>query len=152
MSLGPFIRGMFGPQHYRHSDAAMQPHPLVGQTARYTFVGAICAATNNAVMILGDLAGEHYVPMMVLSFALVTPLGYLLHSGFTFNERLSLDGLLRFACGIAVGFPLSLLTMAILCTELGLRVVIAAPVATLVLFLWNYASAHWAIIGRSRFR
>jgi putative flippase GtrA len=78
MAMGPFIRRMFG------------PYPVAGRTARYTIVGAICALAHNAVMILGDLAGEHYVPMTVLSFGIVTPLGYLLHSRFTFREQLSL--------------------------------------------------------------
>jgi putative flippase GtrA len=126
----------------------VKQYPVAERTARYTVVGAICAATHNAVMILGDLAGGHYVPMTFLSFGIVTPLGYLLHSGFTFKTQLSVGGFLRFALGVAAGFPLSLLTMAILCTGLGLPVVIAAPVATITLYLWNYASAHTAIIGR----
>jgi putative flippase GtrA len=113
-------------------------------------VGAICAVANNAVMILGNLAGVHYVPMTVLSFVLVTPLGYLLHSRFTFRQRRSLRGFGGFASGVATGFPISLLSMAILCTGFGLPVVLAAPIATILLFLWNYASAHWAILGRWR--
>jgi hypothetical protein len=123
--------------------------PFVGRTARYTLIAAICAAASNAVIILGDVAGGHYVPVIIFSFAVVTPLGYLLHSGFTFSEQRSWVGLLRFAWAGALAFPLSLLTMAFLCTGLGLRVAIAAPIATAVLFLWNYASAHWAIIRRA---
>lgn len=73
-----------------------------------------------------------------------------MHSSFTFRERLSLRGFLRFTSGIAAGFPLLLLSMAILCTGLGLPVVIAAPIATIILSLWNYASAHWAILDRWR--
>ena len=124
---------------------------LVSQTARYTFIGLLCAAANNVILILGDFVGAHYVPMVALAFAVVTPLGYLLHSSFTFGDRLSWIGLVRFTSGAAMGFPLSLLSMAILCTGLGLRVAIAAPIATVMLFLWNYASARWAIVGQSRF-
>jgi putative flippase GtrA len=137
-------------KQHRHPSSAVRAHPVAGRTARYTIVGAICALAHNAVMILGDLAGGHYVPMTVLSFGIVTPLGYLLHSRFTFRERLSLRGFLRFASGVAAGFPLSLLSMAILCTGLGLPVVIAAPIATITLFLWNYASVHWAILDHWR--
>lgn len=137
-------------KQHRHPGSAVRAHPVAGRTARYTMVGAICALVYNAVMILGDLAGGHYVPMTVLSFGTVTPLGYLLHSRFTFRERLSLRGFLRFASGVAAGFPLSLLSMAILCAGLGLPVVIAAPIATITLLLWNYASAHWAILDRWR--
>lgn len=120
--------------------------------ARYVVVGAICAAMHNVIMIGGDWLGAHYLPMNFVSFALVTPLGYWLHSDFTFHGTLSLRGFLRFAAGVAAGFPISLLVMAILCSGLGLPVIIAAPVATLVLFIWNYASAHWAILGRLRAR
>jgi putative flippase GtrA len=112
----------------------VRAHPVAGRTGRYTIVGAICALAYNAVMILGDLAGGHYVPMTVLSFGIVTPLGYLLHARFPFREQLPLCGFLRFASGVAAGFPLSLLSMAILCTGLGLP----------------YASAHWAILNRWR--
>jgi hypothetical protein len=35
--------------------------------------------------------------------------------------------------------------MAILCTGLGLPVALAFPITTIMLFVWNYASAHWAI-------
>lgn len=137
-------------KQHRHPGSAVSAHPVAGRTARYTIVGAICAATHNAVMVLGDLAGGHYVPMTVLSFWIVTPPGYLLHARFTFREQFSLRGFLRFTSGIAAGFPLSLLSMTTLCTGLGLPVVIAAPIATVTLFLWNYVSAHWAILDRWR--
>jgi putative flippase GtrA len=120
--------------------------------ARYIVVGAICAVVHNVVMIVGDLIGFHYLPMNFVSFGMVTLLGYWLHSRFTFRGQLSIAAFLYFAAGLAVGFPFSLLVMAILCTGLGIPVIIAAPTATIVLFLWNYASAHWAILGTLRFR
>jgi putative flippase GtrA len=129
----------------------MKARQIAARTARYVMTGVLCAVANNAVMILGDAAGGHYVPMTVLSFALVTPLAYLLHAGFTFKEPLSWRAFLRFAAGVATGLPLSFLTMAVFCTGFGVPVIIAAPLATLTLVLWNYASAHWAIVGRQRF-
>jgi putative flippase GtrA len=138
MAVGSFIRRMFG------------PYLVAGLTVRYTIVGAICALVHNAVMIVGDLAGGHYVPMTVLSLGIVTPLGYLLHSRFTFREQLSSRAFLRFASGVTAGFALCLLSMAILCTGLGLPVVLAAPLTTITLFLWNYVSAYWAILDRWR--
>jgi putative flippase GtrA len=120
--------------------------------ARYLIVGGTCAVAHNVIMIGGDWLGGHYLLMSCVSFLLVTPLGYLLHSAFTFGERLSWIGLLRFASGIAIGFPISILSMVLLCTGLGLPVLIAAPIATLILFVWNYVTAHWAILGRLRLR
>lgn len=125
---------------------------LLPRTMRYVFVGAICAVVNNAVIILGDLVGWHYLPMTVFAFVIVTCLGYVLHCRFTFAERSSLRGLMRFAFAAAASFPLSVAVMASLCSGLHLPVVVATPVATVVLFLWNYAAAHWAIIGRDWFR
>lgn len=129
----------------------MKYHPVIGQTARYTIVGAICAVANNVVLILGDFAGQHYVLMTFVAFALVTPLGYLLHCSFTFKESVSVVGLLRFTSGVATGFPIYFLFMAVMCSGLGAPVVLAAPITTVMLYIWNYASARWAILGHWRF-
>ncbi|MEZ5831919.1 MAG: GtrA family protein [Dongiaceae bacterium] len=120
--------------------------------ARYILVGAICAALYNAVMIFGERAGLGYVSSSILSLFAVIPTGYLLHVGFTFGAGRSWSAFFRFAVSILAGFPISLLTVALLSGGAGLSMVIAAPVATLVLFVWNYATAHWAILGRFGFR
>jgi putative flippase GtrA len=117
---------------------------------RYLTVGALCAVTHNVIMIGSDFAGVHYLPATLLSFAVVTPLGYFLHCRFTFREAHSLEGFLRFMVGIAVGYPLSLALMMLFCSGLGLPVLIAAPLATVALFVFNYLSAHWAIVRRFR--
>ncbi len=130
----------------------MSAAPAAARTARYAAAGALCALAHNAIMILGDLAGGHYVPMTLVSFGLVTPFGYWLHTRFTFREPASPRAFLRFASGVAAGFPLSFASMALFVSGLGLPVPVAAPLATLTLFAWNYASAHWAIAGRFRFR
>lgn len=128
----------------------MKPLSLLQRTGCYGLVGAICAVANNAIMILGDFAGLHYALMLVLSFMIVVPLGYLLQSAFTFRVPASLNSFLRFTSVVVLGFPLALLTMAVLCSGFGLRAAIAAPGATVALVIWNYASAYWAIAGRTR--
>lgn len=120
--------------------------------ARYLLVGGLCAAAHNIVMIGGDRAGGHYLPLIGLSFALVTPLGYALHSRFTFRRPASAGGFARFAAGVAVGVPLSLLFMALLCTGFRLPVPVAAPIATALLFAYNYLAAQLAILRRLRLR
>ena len=120
--------------------------------ARYILVGATCAALYNAVMILGEWAGLGYVTSSILSLVVVIPTGYLLHAGFTFGRDRSWSAFFRFAGSILAGFPISLLTVALLSGGAGLPMTIVAPIATLVLFVWNYATAHWAILGRFRFR
>lgn len=116
---------------------------------RYLLVGAACAALHNAVMIGADWVGYHYAWSTMAAFLLVTPFGFWLHSRFTFGAALSWPNLRTFALGVAAGFPLSLLIMAVLCSGLHLTVMVAAPIATVILIAWNYASARFAIIGRS---
>jgi putative flippase GtrA len=99
-------------------------------------------------MILGERAGLGYVSSSILSLFVVIPPGYLLHAGFTFGSGRSWSAFFRFSGSILAGFPISLLTIALLSSVAGLSMVIAAPIATLVLFVWNYMTAHWAILGR----
>ena len=113
--------------------------------ARYLSVGVTCAVVHNIVVIGTTLLGLHYVAALVLSFAITTPLGYLLHSAHTFGVRLAWDPFARFAGGLATGFALSFAIMAVLCSGLGLAPALATPIATVLLFAWNYAVAHWAI-------
>jgi putative flippase GtrA len=124
---------------------------LSWRPGRYVVIGAVCAAVHNVIMIGGDWAGVNYVPMNFASFAVVAPLGYLLHASFTFGTDFSWRGLLRFTSGLAAGFPISLLLMAIFCTGFGWPVIVATPLTTIILFVWNYTSAHWAILGRLKF-
>jgi putative flippase GtrA len=139
-------------EQHRPSGSAVRLLPLVGRTARYTGVGAICAVVNNVVMILGGCAGGHYVPLSFLSFGIVTPLAYFLQSRFTFKTRPSLQDFFRFASAAAAAFPLYFVVMTTLCAGFGLAVALAAPIATITLFLWNYTSAHWAMRDRIRLR
>ena len=137
-------------QQHHDSGSAVTASAILAHGRRYTTVGAVCALTHNVIMIGSDFAGLHYLPATLLSFALVTPLCYFLHSRFTFRKAHSLDGFLRFMTGIAVGYPLSLALMVLFCSGLGLPVMIAAPLATGALFVFNYVSAHWAIVRHLR--
>jgi putative flippase GtrA len=120
--------------------------------ARYVVVGGICAVAQNAVMIAGDALGGHFAAVMLLSFVLVTPFAYWLHTAFTFDETRELRSFVRFAAGVATGVPLALLVTGVLCSGLQVPMVVAAPITTIVLFFWNYCSAHWAILKGWRLR
>ena len=125
---------------------------LLARGGRYTIVGAACALANNVITIGGDLLGLHYFPATLISLALVTPLGYELHSRFTFAARRSWQAFVRFTAGIAVAYPISLAMMVVLCSGLRMPVYIAMPIVTAALFVWNFLAAHWAILPRLRLR
>jgi putative flippase GtrA len=124
--------------------------PVSVKRIRYAIIACCCAASHNVIMIVGDYIGVGFVEASLVSFMFVTPAAYALHARFTFAERLSLTRFLRFALGVAVALPLSLLMMTILCTLAKLPMVVAAPIATLVLFVWNYVAAHLSIRGYIR--
>jgi putative flippase GtrA len=122
--------------------------PLIERGWRYTLVGLVCAAANYVVMLVIDAFGGQYVFGTIAAFLAVTPLGYALHSRFTFGEPLKVAALGRFAIAAASAFPVSLTVMIILCSELHLSVAVAVPIMTGFMFGWNFASAHWAILPR----
>ena len=115
---------------------------------RYLLVGATCAGLHNFVMIAADWLGFHYAWATIAAFILVTPFAFWLHSRFTFGAALSWRNLGAFSLGIAAGFPLALTVMAVLCSGLHLAMTLAAPIATVVLFAWNYIAARVAITRR----
>ena len=129
----------------------MKPlYALAGRTARYTIIGGICAVLNNILIIGGAFFGVNYVVMSFIAFPLVTTFAYLMHTKFTFKEPRSVYGLLRFSSGVAMGFPLFIVLMAAFCSGLRMPVVVAAPLSTVLLYVWNFALAHWTIRHRDQ--
>jgi len=122
--------------------------PLFERGWRYALVGLACALGNYSVMVAVDFAGGHYLLGIVVAALIVTPIGYALHSRFTFAEPFRLKAFARFAGSIAAAYPIAAAMMILLCSGLGLSVPIATPIAILALFLWNFATAHWAILPR----
>jgi putative flippase GtrA len=123
--------------------------PLTGRAdLRYLVVAASCAIAHNAAMIAGDLAGLHYLQSTAISFVLVGLLGYALHVRFTFRVSPSAGSLTRYLLAMTGNCPLWIALMFVFCDLMGIAVAIAAPVATVMLFAWNFAASRWAITGR----
>jgi putative flippase GtrA len=116
---------------------------------RYLLVGLTCALLHNAVMIGCDLIGIHYVVSSLISYAIVVVCGFALHSYFTFEQHPSVKSFLRYAAGMASNYPASIVLMFVLCDLAMLPVWAAAPIATVILFAWNYLTTRWAIAGKS---
>jgi len=120
---------------------------MIRAAPRYLVVGATCAVLHNVIMIAGDVLGLHYVASTLVSFVIVVLCGYGLHSTFTFGRELSLSSLRRYALGMAANLPGSIVLMFVFCSLAGIPVTIAAPATTVILFLWNFAMSHWAIVA-----
>jgi putative flippase GtrA len=118
---------------------------------RYTSVALFIAVANNVVMIAIDMLGGHYLLGTAAALVLMTPVAYVLHSWFTFGEPFSLAAFGRFSSGVLAAYPLGLFLMVVLCSGLRLPVIVAAPIATVALFAWNFLAAHWSILRRFNF-
>lgn len=88
----------------------------------------------------------HYIAGMLISLIVVTPVGYLHQTIVTFGKPPSWPRFFLFAIGTLSGFVLSLGLTMLFCSGLGLPVFVATPLATLLLFMWNYVSARHAIL------
>ena len=113
---------------------------------RYVVVGVVCAGLHNLLMYLTDAVGIHYTAALVLSFVIIIPVAYALHSRFTFEREIAPAKFLRFAGSVLAGFPINIVLMVILVSGLRLSVPVATLIATVLLFIWNYVAVRWAIL------
>lgn len=117
---------------------------------RYLGVGLACAVANNVLLISFTTAGFGLVAATVVTLIPMYFLGYGLHVAVTFETGASLAAFLRYCVGITAGLPVWIVILYALVDVLKLPVAIAAPLGTVVMFLWNYALTHWAILGSLR--
>jgi putative flippase GtrA len=132
-------------EQLRHADHDMSLRSRLAELRRYLSVGVVCAALHNLVVISAAWLGLHYLLALLLWAIIVTPTGYALHTSYTFGASFSWSRFMRFASGILSGALLSLVVMFVLCTLFHVAVLIATPVATVIVFAWNYACARWAV-------
>jgi len=122
------------------------------EPVRYIAVGGVVAVINNIVLIGGDRLGIAYPALVVLTWFIGGSIAFALHSHVTFRVAPSRVTYAQFMGGVAVGIPLSLALLALLVSWLKLPMWIAAPVATLAMFLFNYLNARTALLWRWRRR
>jgi putative flippase GtrA len=123
---------------------------------RYVVVGALCAGLYNAIMIAGDWLGAGHMSKAALNVAANTvafviniAVGYTLHCKFTFSEPMSLRGLVRYTAAMLLNLPLSIGGIGLFNGLLRLPMWVASPLVTALLFAWNYAATHWAVVTRA---
>ena len=119
---------------------------LLGRWVRYLSVGGICALLHNVLMFLAYTMNIKYSDALVISFLVLAPAGYYLHSLYTFEEAFNWARLTRYAAGLIVGFLINFAIMFVLCAMLHLAIPIGTLIATGILFFFNYFVSHWAIL------
>ncbi len=123
----------------------MMPSALLdSKPARYLVVGAVSAAANNVIMIAGDAAGMNYWAAVLLTF-LVVPPSYIAHTLWVFGVRASWAAFGRYVAGTISSFLVMVLAIGLLRGVLLLPMVVAAPIATIAMVLYNYLMTRWAV-------
>ncbi|NVE94590.1 GtrA family protein [Altererythrobacter lutimaris] len=118
------------------------------QSLRYLAIAALSAISYNAIIIALDYAGISYLIGVVVATAVVITGAYLAHATVTFSQPLSLTAYMRFVSAQIAGFFLSVIILAAMIDGLQWPVIVATPVATVLLFAYNFISARWAILTK----
>jgi putative flippase GtrA len=118
------------------------------QSLRYLVAGAVCAIANNGLFIAGARAGIGLFGLTLLSFLIVGTMGYIVHARFTFRQAPSVQTYAKFMVGVALGTPVAYIVLALLRIGAHMPMPVAAPVATVILLIYNFAIARLAIVRR----
>jgi putative flippase GtrA/SAM-dependent methyltransferase len=121
---------------------------IVRTTLVYGAIAGMCLLLHNATMIAADRAGVPLLAAVLLSFALVAPTGYALHSRLTFREPMRLRALLRYGLAMSANVPLAFVTTWVWHTLVGMPMIWAAPLASACMLAVNFVLSRWAVAGR----
>jgi putative flippase GtrA len=116
------------------------------RVSRFILTGGICAVINNILVIAFTRFGFGCVAASILAFGPVLCVGYILHASFTFTASPTRTSFAKYTVTMAANFPLWITAIFILSNISHLRMELAAPTTTALLFLWNYLSAKWAFL------
>ncbi len=127
---------------------------MASSVKRFITVGFACALLHNAIMIGGDRLGAHYVFSSVVSFTTVVGFGYWLHSRWTFpGSQQGRVPFARYALMASANLPLSIVGMFAFVDLGGFSVLLAAPLVTVLLAIFNFVGSRWALrASRARLR
>ena len=80
----------------------------------YLCISGCCFLGHNAIMIVADSLCVALWLAILLSFAIIATVGYILHSLFTFKQPLSFAGFGRYTISMLLNIPLASLCMLVL--------------------------------------
>jgi putative flippase GtrA len=103
---------------------------------------------NNVLLIAVAAVGFDYLSSSLIICVPMLIIGFMLHSLVTFKTKATIGAFLRYSGAILSNYPVLIATLFLLCDITHLPVYIAGPIATIVLFVWNYVFTHWAMVGR----
>ncbi|MBX9663897.1 glycosyltransferase [Novosphingobium sp.] len=112
----------------------------------YSVAAVALAVLHNAIMIGLDWFGVHYVLCQLASAMVLLPVGYLtMTSGAIFRTRRSWAAFASYSAILISNLPISLALLWLLRGEMALPMLVAAPLSSLVLYMWNYVASFFAL-------
>lgn len=124
---------------------------FVGLT-RFGGVGGLCALLNFVILYVGtSLLHAHYLVSAIVSFALLTPLSYLLHKAFSFRDRQPAAGgqFALYLINLVLSVAANLGLMIVFVELARMNYLVSAFLATTVIFTGSYAAnAFWVFRAR----
>lgn len=114
--------------------------------SRFAIVGAFCALLSNLAVIALVRCGFGDLVASLLAFGPVLVTGYALHTMFTFATQPSRFSFVRYTLATLANFPVWAAALYLFGDVLNISIMLVAPGATLLIFLWNYVAARWAFV------
>ncbi len=111
----------------------------------YLCVSGSCFVGHNAIMIVAESLCAALWLAILISFAVIATVGYILHSVFTFKQPLSFRAFGRYTLSMLLNIPLSFATTWFWYSWLGFPMPTAAPLASLCMIALNFFLSRWAI-------
>jgi putative flippase GtrA len=115
-------------------------------------IAIVCVLVNNVLLITLDWLSVRSAPSVLISAVVMIPLSFGLHARLTYAVQPTWAAFRRYAAVLIVNTPLAwLLLLAI--HDLGkMPMIYAAPIVTLLLFLWNFSASTWALLTARQLR
>lgn len=126
----------------------MNASRLIRTTPAYLTVAVICVLLNNAILIGLDWAGVHYIISAFIAALIVIPASYALHISLTYRVDADAVSFWRYAALQSLNTPATIALLFLIHDLGGLQMIYAAPLLTIIMFLYNFLGGFWAISGR----
>lgn len=113
---------------------------------KFLMVGAFCALLNVVIQYVSvELLGLHYVAGILLSFAVLVPLSFVLHKNMTFRVqgKLSWQRFALYTAQWIVMLALNIAVMALLLEMLHLPYAVALALGTLIGTALSYGASRF---------
>jgi putative flippase GtrA len=113
-------------------------------------ISVVCFVLNNLLLIGMDALGQPLWATLAVSATTMIILGFVLQSFFTFEARLNWPAFGRYTLMMLPNIPLAYALLWLLNDRLSMPMHFAAPIATTLMLLWNFAGSTWALHKRAK--